>query len=227
MNVVHPFLFECEPNSNVFCHGMVPNCWMVQRYDLYCVVLYLIIVLSWLLFNPKPSFIHILAIFASLHHLKTYYKTSHTMWGNPLATTMTMESQSCALGKVVVRLLFAFKMSWLFTPILSLNILYRIKYLCLPNSFSIFTIPCVHQICFKLCIIHVITCNCFCYMLSIALALESIWKLYLSKYMGTPWLWMDKGSDHWSPPPLPAPLNVVWRVLVHKWVVLWTLLVSN
>lgn len=88
-----------NPTQMCFCHGMVPNCWMVQRYDLYCVVLYLIIVLSWLLFNSKPSFIHILAIFASLHHLKTYYKTSHTMWGNLLATTMTMESQILCFGQ--------------------------------------------------------------------------------------------------------------------------------
>jgi hypothetical protein len=117
-------------------------------------------------------------------------------------------------------------MSWLFAPILPLNILYWIKYLCLPNSFSIFTIPRVHQICFKLCIIHVITCNCFCYMLSIALALESIWKLSLSKYMGTPWLWIWISGMIIDIPP-PSPLNVVWRVLVHKWLVLWILLVSN
>jgi len=61
------------------------------------------------------------------------------MWGNPLATTMPMESQSCALGKVVMRLLFAFKMSWLFTPILPLKILNRIKYIYVCQTHSQFS----------------------------------------------------------------------------------------
>ncbi len=49
--------------------------------------------------------------------------------------------------------------------------------------------------------IHVITCNCFCYILSIALTLRSIWKLSLSKYMGTPWLWIWIRGVIIDPPP--------------------------
>jgi hypothetical protein len=218
------FLFECEPNSNAFLPwygaklldgtkiwfilcGVIPHNHVHDSFS----------ILNQVLLTSHISHFCKLAWFDLMQDV-THNVRQPIGYHNANGISILCFEQGCHEIVVCIQNVLV-----VYTHFI-IDILDWIKYSCLPNSFSIFTIPTVLQI-----FIMYNTCNCFCCMLSIALALESIWQLSLSKYMGTPWLWIwIRGVIIDFPPaPLPALFNVVWRVLVCKWVVLWTLLVTN